>query len=81
MITKKEKELLDAIKEFMKDKGFAPTNRELCKVVGNKSPATVNYKLKNLKEKGFIDYEEGHSRSIRVLNKSTVELPNENEEL
>ena len=66
-MTKKQKELYIAIKEFIKNNGYAPTVRELNKVTNIKSPATTYAKLVQLKKKGYITYVEGKSRTIKIL--------------
>ena len=58
--------VLEAIKKFISEKGFSPTVRDLCAVLGLKSPATVHWHLRKLKSKGLIDYNENKARTITV---------------
>lgn len=67
--TDKEKELFAAINTYIKQNGYAPTIRELGAMVGNTSPHPVFKKLNKLKEKGYINYIEGKSRTITILKK------------
>ena len=46
-----------------------PTIRELCKLTGRSSSATIHSYLEKLKRSGYIEYEKGKSRTIRLLNK------------
>lgn len=66
-MTRKQEELYKAIKEFINEKGYAPTVRELCEITDIKSPATTFGKLIILKRKGYITYEKNKSRTIKVL--------------
>jgi repressor LexA len=62
-----EIEVLSAIKEFIKENGFAPTVREIGEIVGLSSPSSVLDNLRKLKEKGYITYIEKKSRTIKVV--------------
>lgn len=66
-MTKKQEELYKAIKEFIEVNGYAPTIRELNEITNKKSTATTFNKLLQLKKKGYITYEEGKSRTIKIL--------------
>lgn len=63
-LTKKEKMVYDAIVEYIRKNGYAPTLRELGIKVGLASPSSVYYIINNLKLKGYIDTEEGKKRAI-----------------
>ena len=67
-MTKKQKIIYDTIQEFLEINGYSPSIRELCKIVGLNSSATMWVHLKKMKAKGVLDYKEGCSRTI-VLNK------------
>lgn len=66
-MTNKQEKLFQAIKKYIDENGYSPTVRELCKMVGASSPATVQGMLKRLKAKGYIDYVYNHSRTIRII--------------
>ena len=66
-LTDKQKECLIIINLFIKHKGYSPTVREIAKELGNNSPATTFYHLKNLKSKGYIDWIKGKNRTIKIL--------------
>lgn len=66
-MTKRQEELYIVIKQFINDKGYSPTVRELGEITKKSSPGTTFNKLKKLKEKGFITYEKGKSRTIKIL--------------
>lgn len=66
-MTEKQEYIYNIIKEFINENGYAPTVREIGKLAGLNSPATVFQHLKKLKVKGYIDYIEEKSRTIRIL--------------
>lgn len=68
-LTIKEKEALEEIKKFISKNGYSPTIRELGAILNNSSSSTVFSKLKRLKSKGYINYQEGKQRTIIVLKK------------
>lgn len=65
-ITKRQKAVLDCIEECIREKGYGPTVREVCQVLGLSSPSTVHVHLKALEEKGYIKRDPLKSRSIAL---------------
>ena len=63
-MTEKQKMIYETINDFIEEYGYSPTIRELCKLVGLSSTATMFVHLKKMKAKGVIDYKEGSSRTI-----------------
>lgn len=66
-LTRVQIEMYVAIKYYIKKNGYSPSVRELGEIVGNSSPSSVFQKLKKLKEKGYIDYKDKRSRTIRII--------------
>lgn len=66
-LTDKQLQILNVIKDFINEYGYSPTVREVAKIVGLNSSATVWVHLKHLKEKGYINYIEGKMRTIRII--------------
>lgn len=66
-MTEKQHKLYLAIKDFIKENGYAPTIRELNVITNTKSTCTVYTKLVQLKKKGYITYVENKSRTIKIL--------------
>jgi repressor LexA len=64
MLTDKQKHLYTIIKEFMEQFKYSPSIRELCELYGVSSPATILHHLRNLRELGIIDFQDGKSRTI-----------------
>lgn len=69
-LTSKQEEILTYIKKFIAERGYSPTIRELCKICGLSSTATMFVHLKNLTQKGYINQTENKFRTIElnVLN-------------
>lgn len=80
-LTKKQKDVLDFIEEFIQDKGYTPSYREIAKGLGLSSASTVYQHIQTLCEKGVINTgDDGAARSIElveseVLSPMSVMLP------
>ncbi len=78
-LTKRQKEILDYISEFIAAQGYAPSFEEIAESFGYASLATVHEHLSNLERKGYIRKSYNESRSIELLSpgqgQPTVELP------
>lgn len=67
MLTEKEAQILNVIVDYIKENGYAPSVREIGKLVGLKSTSTVHEYLKRLQEKGYIERKENFPRTLKVL--------------
>lgn len=78
-LTKRQKELLDFLDNYIQQHGFAPTLDETGKHFGLTSLATVHKHLTNLERKGLIRRRSGLSRALEVVPQSKhlegIELP------
>jgi repressor LexA len=70
-LTKKQKQVLDCITAAIRDSGYPPSVRELGRLLGLSSPATVNSHLDRLEELGYIRRETGKRRSITLTDRCT----------
>lgn len=68
LLTEQDKIAYSAISKFIKENGYSPSVRELCKIMGKSSTATIRYRLKSLEQKGLIKTTSGANRTIRLLN-------------
>ncbi|MFA6296691.1 MAG: transcriptional repressor LexA [Patescibacteria group bacterium] len=68
-LTKKQKILLDFLANFEQDNGYMPSYQEITREMGLKSKATVWEHLKNLKDKGYLDFVKGAARAIKLEEK------------
>ncbi len=53
-ITKAQSKIYEAIVSFMVANGFAPSVRDVCKMIGYKSPGSVYNHIVSLSKKGLI---------------------------
>lgn len=67
-LTKRQQAVLDCIEEFIDEKGYGPTVRELCDRMHLSSPSTVHVHLHALEEKGLIHRDPLKSRSITLTH-------------
>lgn len=58
-VTKRQKEILDFILEFMDKHGYNPSLREIGRTLGLSSPSSVHEQIKKLRQAGFLDQKEG----------------------
>ncbi len=65
-LTKRQKQILDHLAEFIGDHGYAPSIEEICEHFGYASLATVHEHLTNLERKGFIRRSHNQARSIQL---------------
>jgi repressor LexA len=78
-LTKRQREILDYLNDFIQQHGYAPSLEEIGRRFGLSSLATVHKHLTNLEEKGFIKRAWNRSRSVELvptrLGGRAVELP------
>jgi repressor LexA len=78
-LTKRQREILDFLNEFIQQHGYAPSLEEIGRRFGLSSLATVHKHLTNLQEKGFIKRAWNRSRSVEMVAARTggraLELP------
>jgi len=78
-LTKRQREILDYLNDFIQQHGYAPSLEEIGRRFGLSSLATVHKHLTNLQEKGFIKRAWNRSRSVELvpsrLGGRAVELP------
>ena len=66
-LTKRQREILDYLNEFIQQNGYAPSLEEIGRRFGLSSLATVHKHLTNLQEKGFIKRAYNESRGIELI--------------
>lgn len=75
-LTKKQSEILDFIREYIADHGYAPSYREIADHFALSSPATVHQHIKTLTEKGFLTMgEDGEARSVELTAEAQPASP------
>ena len=78
-LTKRQREILDYLNEFIQQHGYAPSLEEIGRRFNLSSLATVHKHLTNLQDKGFIKRAWNRSRSVELvptrMGTRSVELP------
>ena len=74
-ITGRQKETLDFINSFIRDKGYAPSLRELAALLETKNLSTAQYFVKELEKKGYLKRDHYKNRGITPISpKQTIPL-------
>lgn len=74
-LTKRQQQVLDIVKDCMRDQGMPPTRAEIAKIMGFKSANASEEHLKALAKKGAIEILAGTSRGIRVIQQAQEGIP------
>ncbi len=69
-LTKRQKEILDFIRTYLHEHGYAPSLEEIGFQFGLSSVATVHKHVQNLVDKGFLRKAWNRSRSIELIEPS-----------
>ena len=72
-LTHRQQEILDLIRDYMRDHGLPPTRLEIAQILGFRSPNAVESHLKALARKGYLELLSGRSRNIRLLEAASPE--------
>ena len=67
-VSSKREEILEFLRNFSAQNGYAPTVREIMRAVDLKSTASVYYHLSALNDAGLISMDGGKNRTIRLPN-------------
>lgn len=77
-LTGQEQKIWGALLSFQQENGYSPSQRELAKKVGFKSPNTADYYLNKLERKGYIKCPKNRLRAIQLnstLSPDSVKIP------
>ena len=70
--TAKQEEILDCIESYIKEKGYPPSIRDICREVNLSSSSTVFTHLAALEKKGYIQRDDGATRGIRLTGPRSI---------
>lgn len=74
-LTKKQKEILDFIKKYIKNHGFSPTFEEISEHT-NRAFSTVHEHVSELVSKGFLNKKDNSSRSLELATQiEMIKIP------
>ena len=74
-LTDAQYELYEWIRNYVKDFQHSPSIRQMMNGMGLKSPAPIQSRLKHLQEKGFISWQEGKARTLKLVNQILDGIP------
>jgi repressor LexA len=76
-LTEKQRTILEFLKDFLKDRGYPPSLRDICEHFGIKGPKNARKHLEAIERKGFIKRSPNISRAIEVFSpaKNAVSVP------
>ncbi|MGF1461549.1 MAG: transcriptional repressor LexA [Leptolyngbyaceae cyanobacterium] len=66
-LTDAQQELYDWLVTYIRDNQHSPSIRQMMRAMQLKSPAPIQSRLDHLRKKGYIDWDEGRARTIRIL--------------
>ncbi len=69
-LTPKQQEIYDYIIQFIRDKGYPPSVREIGEALGLKSPSTVHFHIKGLENAGVLTKAAGKTRAITLTDEA-----------
>ncbi len=73
-LTEAQQELFDWLLLYIRENQHPPSIRQMMRAMDLRSPAPVQSRLKHLQKKGYIDWNEGRARTIRVLTEKGIPL-------
>ena len=74
-LTDAQNELYEWIKNYMRDFQHSPSIRQMMQAMGLKSPAPIQSRLKHLQDKGYISWQEGKARTLRIVDEILEGVP------
>ena len=74
-LTDAQNELYQWIKTYLKEFQHSPSIRQMMQAMGLKSPAPIQSRLKHLQEKGFISWQEGKARTLKIVDEFINGIP------
>jgi repressor LexA len=75
-LTKRQKEVLDYVSQYIELHGYAPSYREIAQAFKFGSVATVAEHVESLVTKGFLMKNENEARSIQLVKADDVDVEN-----
>jgi len=66
-LPQRQKEVLDFLRNSLREKGYVPSIRELGEALGLRSTSTIHYHLTGLADRGLIRWDKGKNRAIQLI--------------
>ena len=74
-LTEAQNELYEWIKNYLRNFQHSPSIRQMMQAMGLKSPAPIQSRLKHLQEKGYISWQEGKARTMKIIDEIKEGVP------
>ncbi|MBW4554622.1 MAG: transcriptional repressor LexA [Trichormus sp. ATA11-4-KO1] len=74
-LTEAQQELYDWLVEYIRIHQHSPSIRQMMQAMNLKSPAPIQSRLDHLRTKGYIEWNEGKARTIRILHPVKQGIP------
>jgi repressor LexA len=74
-LTRRQEQVLEFIRESVRNDGYPPTVREICGALGLSSPSTVHAHLANLERLGYIKRDPSKPRALDLAGEHRVVRP------
>ncbi len=74
-LTEAQRQLYDWIVDYITTNQHSPSIRQMMRAMSLKSPAPVQSRLEHLRKKGYIGWDEGQARTIRLLHLRPQGIP------
>jgi len=74
-LTQPQNELYQWIRNYIKEFQHSPSIRQMMNAMGLKSPAPIQSRLKHLQEKGYISWQEGKARTLKLIDEISHGVP------
>lgn len=78
-LTERQRDILNFIRDFQKERGVTPTHREICDHFGFSSYGTVYKHLSLLEKKGLIRRDWNQKRGVEVVEQEAFPEPRRND--
>ena len=75
MLTRRQKEVLDFVENYLTKKGYAPSFDEIRKRLKVASVSTVNFHVSKLERGGYLEKIKNKARAINIVKKPILEYP------
>lgn len=67
MMSKRQKEIYEYIKQYLAEKKYSPSIQEIAEAVGLKSSSTVHGHLDHLRNNGYINLVNSSARTLQIV--------------
>ena len=74
-LTEAQNELYEWIRDYVREFQHSPSIRQMMNAMGLKSPAPIQSRLKHLQDKGFISWQEGKARTLKLVDEIIDGIP------